>query len=187
MRFVVIYDACVLYPAPLRDLLIHLAVTGLFSARWTNHIHDEWTHSLLRKRPDLRDRLARTRALMDEAVEDCLVTGYEPLIGGVDLPDPNDRHVLAAAIRAGAQLIVTFNKRDFPTDKLEPYDIEAIDPDQFIVEQMELHEGAVIEAVRSMRSTLKNPPIAPDTLIETLSAQRLVITAERLKEYRSLI
>ena len=187
MRFVVIYDACVLYPAPLRDLLIRLAMTGLFSARWTDQIHDEWIDNLLKRRSDLGDRLARTRALMDTAVEDCLVTGYEPLIGGLELPDPDDRHVLAAAIRAGAQLIVTFNKKDFPTDKLEPYDIEAVDPDQFIVEQMELHEGAVIEAVRSMRSTLKNPPKSADDLIETLSAQRLVITADRLKEYRTLI
>lgn len=96
--FVVVYDACVLYPAPMRDFLMHLATTGLFSARWTNQIHDEWIRNLQRKRPDLDVRsLKRTRELMDEAVEDCLVTGYESLIEGLTLPDPDDRHVVAAA------------------------------------------------------------------------------------------
>lgn len=98
MRFVVIYDACVLYPAPLRDLLMRLATTGLFAARWTSLIHDEWTRSLLSRRPELADKLSRTVELMNQAVPDALVTGHEPLIEGLTLPDPDDRHVLAAAI-----------------------------------------------------------------------------------------
>lgn len=187
MRFVVVYDACVLYPAPLRDLLIRLAVTGLFAAKWTDQIHEEWIRNLLANRPDLTEAVPKTRALMDAAVEDCLVTGYETLIDGLDLPDADDRHVLAAAIRAGAQLIVTFNLRDFPEEKLEPYGIEAVHPDQFIVEQMDLHEGAVIDAVKQQRASLKNPPRSAEDLLETLSAQGLVVTADRLKEYRTLI
>ncbi|AOU99326.1 PIN domain-containing protein [Acidihalobacter yilgarnensis] len=187
MRFIVVYDACVLYPAPLRDLLIRLAVTGLFAAKWTDQIHDEWIRNLVARRPELKKQMFRIRELMDDAVEDCLVTGYESLVDGLDLPDPDDRHVLAAAIRAGAQLIVTCNLRDFPADKLEPYGIEAVHPDQFIVEQMDLHEGAVIEAVKQQRASLKNPPKSVDDHLDTLSAQGLVVTADRLKEYRSLI
>ena len=82
MRFVVVFDACVLYPAPMRDFLVRLATAGLFAAKGTDRIHDEWTRSLLATRPDLADALKRTRSLMDQAVPDCLVEGYEPLIGG---------------------------------------------------------------------------------------------------------
>lgn len=109
-NFTVLYDACVLYPAPLRDLLMHVAVTDLYRAKWTDAIHDEWTRNVLENRPDLKpEQLQRTRELMNAHVRDCLVTGYETLIEAVTLPDPDDRHVLAAAIRAGADLIVTFN------------------------------------------------------------------------------
>ena len=77
----VVYDACVLYPAPLRDLLVQLATTGIFRAKWTELIHDEWTRNLLIKRPDLNaNRLARLRVLMNENVSDSLVADFEDLI-----------------------------------------------------------------------------------------------------------
>ena len=114
MRYTVIFDACVLYPAPLRDILLRLATTGLFTAKWTDQIHDEWIRNAVKKRPELKDKLPRTRELMNRAVPDSLVTGYEFLIESLELPDSNDRHVLAAAIRSGAQAIVTFNLKDFP-------------------------------------------------------------------------
>jgi len=107
MRYTVVFDACVLYPAPLRDLLLRLSISGLFSAKWTDQIHDEWITNLLETRPDLEDKLPRTHELMNQAVPDCLVTGYKSLIENLKLPDADDRHVLAAAIRAGAQAIVT--------------------------------------------------------------------------------
>jgi len=97
-QFIVIYDSCVLYPAPLRDLLMRLALTDLYQAKWTNHIHEEWMKSLLKKRPDLtHERLQKIREKMNLYVRDGLVEGYEELIESVSLPDPNDRHVLAAA------------------------------------------------------------------------------------------
>lgn len=99
-NFAAVYDACVLYPAPLRDLLLRLALTDLFRARWTDRIHEEWIRSVLENRPDLKpEQLERTRQLMNQAVPDCLVTGYEGLIDQLELPDPDDRHILAAAIR----------------------------------------------------------------------------------------
>ena len=188
MRFVVLFDACVLYPAPLRDFLLNLALTDLFAARWTDRIHDEWIDNLLARRPDLeRQRLERTRTLMNEAVPDSVVTHYESLIDGLELPDPNDRHVLAAAIKAGAQIIVTFNLRDFPADHLEPYGIEALHPDTFVECQMTLHEGAVVTAAKAQRDNLKNPAVTADQLLETLAAQGLVVTAERLGEFKDLL
>ncbi len=100
MAFVVIYDACVLYPAPLRDLLIRLAAKGLVRARWTDQILDECFRNILVNRPDLGEAsLQRTRDLMNRALPDVLVTGFEKLIAGLDLPDADDRHVLAAGIR----------------------------------------------------------------------------------------
>ena len=101
-NFTVIYDACILYPAPLRDLLMQLALTGLFQARWTDRIHDEWTRNVLKNRPDLTvAQLNRTRAMMNAAVED-VVLEYEYIIPSLELPDTDDRHVLAAAIAAKA-------------------------------------------------------------------------------------
>ena len=114
-NFTALYDSCVLYPAPLRDLLMWLGLSDLCRPRWSNDIHEEWIRSVLANRPDItRERLERTRDLMNSNVRDCLVTGYEPLIDGLTLPDADDRHVLAAAIRADADVIVTFNLTDFP-------------------------------------------------------------------------
>lgn len=110
MSFVVLYDANVLYPSTLRDLLIRIAAAGLVQAKWTERILDEVFDNLRENRPDLSAaQLERTRSLMMTSTRDCLVTGYEPLIPALDLPDPDDRHVLAAAIRARAQVIVTNN------------------------------------------------------------------------------
>ena len=105
-----VLDACVLYPALLRNILIQLATTELFRARWSETIHDEWSRSLLADKPDIAlEAIARLRRLMNEAVPDGLVTGHEALIEKLSLPDPSDRHVLAAAIRARASVIVTLN------------------------------------------------------------------------------
>lgn len=187
MRFGVVYDACVLQPAPLRDFLIRLATTGLFAAKWTDRIHQEWMGNLLAKRPELEDQLPRTRELMDQAVPDCLVEGYEPLIASLELPDPDDRHVLAAAIRSGAQLIVTINLRDFPEANLANWDIEAVHPDDFVQQQMDLHKGTVVEVAKQHRGSLGNPPKSVGEYLQTLSAQGLVATADRLKEFEGLI
>ena len=159
MRFVVVYDACVLYPAPLRDFLIRLATTGLFAARWSDRIQEEWIKNLLTARPDLTEsQLHRTRDLMNQAVPDCLISDYERFEATLDLPDSDDRHVLAAAIVAHAQMIVTFNLKDFPSEALDPFGIEAIHPDRFVECQMDLREAAVIQTARAQRQSLKNPP-----------------------------
>lgn len=121
MAFVAIYDANVLYPSTLRDVLIRIAQGGLVQAKWTDQILDETFRNILKNHQDIPpEKLDRVRALMNAAIRDCLVRGHEPLIDAVKLPDPDDRHVLAAAIRAKAQVVVTFNLKDFPTDALAP-------------------------------------------------------------------
>jgi predicted nucleic acid-binding protein len=108
MPFVVVYDANALYGNAQRDLLIRIAQSGLVQAKWTDQILDEMLGNLGKKRPDIPpQKLGVLRGLMNKVVRDCLVIGYEPLIESLQLPDPDDRHVLAAAIKSGAQVIVT--------------------------------------------------------------------------------
>lgn len=187
-NFVAVYDACVLYPAPLRDLLMHLALSGLYRARWTARIHDEWMTALQRQRPDLsREALEWTRRQMDDAVPDCLVCGYEGLEASLTLPDPGDRHVLAAAILCGAGTIVTYNLKDFPDELLAPFGIAAQHPDQFIEHAYDLNPAAVCKAVLDQRASLRNPPKSVEELFDTYLQQGLATTVAALRQSAELL
>ena len=186
--FTVLVDSCVLYSAPLRDLVIHLALVGLFRAKWTERIHEEWIRSVLENRPDLkREPLERTRVLMDTHVRDALVTGYEPLIEGLSLPDPDDRHVLAAAIRSHADLILTFNLKDFPAAALFPFAIEAQHPDDFLLHQWSLDQPKVLTALRRQRASLENPPKKSPEFLDTLRQQQLPQFVSELERYADVL
>jgi hypothetical protein len=183
VAFVVLYDACVLYPAPLRDLLVRLANTGIVRARWSEPILEECFRSILKNRPDLKpEALKRTRQLMTQAVADCIVTGFDNLVEGLDLPDADDRHVLAAAIRAGAQAIITFNLDDFPENKLAPYNVEAKHPDEFVLDAIDLAPGVVTTVVSEQVASLRNPPRSVAELLDTLRDQGLVRSVAKLRE-----
>jgi len=185
---VAIYDANILYPAPLRDLFIRLAHRGLVRARWTRTIHDEWMQSLLRDQPRLSaERLARTRDLMDEAVRDCLITGYEHLIESLVLPDVNDRHVLAAAIYGGASVIVTRNLRDFPAKALAEFNIEAAHPDAFLIALLASSPEAVFAILKHQRESLRNPPMSVDDFLVVLELQGLASAVAHLRLHRELL
>jgi predicted nucleic acid-binding protein len=172
------YDASVLFPSELRNLLMHLALTGLFRARWSADVHEEWIRALLRRRPDLsRNKLERTRMLMDRHAHGALVTGYEDLIEGLRLPDPDDRHVLAAAIRGRADVIVTMNLRDFPTSVLEKYGIVAQHPDEFVASLLDLAPSLVAAAARDHRESLKNPKMSVAEYLTSLEVRGLVRAA----------
>lgn len=121
----------------------------------------------------------RTRDLMNVAVRDCLVTAYEPLIGVVDLPDTDDRHVVAAAIKARAQVIVTNNLKDFPPAALEAWDMEAKSADDFVLDQIDLNREAIHSAVQRIADSREKPPatlhevlamLERDGLVESLAA-----------------
>ncbi|MFF7109508.1 PIN domain-containing protein [Pseudomonas sichuanensis] len=186
--FTALYDANVLYPAPLRDLLMNLALTGAYRARWSARIHDEWKRNLLINRPDLeRTQLDRTSGLMDEAVPDALVSDYEPLVGGLDLPDEDDRHVLAAAIKCNASVIVTFNLKAFPDTALGSFDIEALHPDDFIADLWDLDKAAVLEAAQRQRQSLKNPALSVQAYLDKLLQQQLPESVKLLSEFRFLL
>lgn len=158
-RPVVVYDANVLYPAQLRDFLMRLAVNDLVRAHWTDKIHGEWMRNVHADYPDVTwKNLERTRRLMDKALPDARVTGCEHHIPNLDLPDPDDRHVLAAAIQIGAECIVAFNTGDFPTASLEQYGIDAVDPDSFVVSLFETSPSQVVSIAAQHRGSLRHPP-----------------------------
>ena len=144
MSVVVVYDANVLYPSTLRDVLIRVGLARLTYPKWTDRILDEVFRNLRANRPDLDPaRLDRTRRLMNDAIRDVTVTGYEHLIDQLDLPDADDRHVLAAAIHAGAQVIVTRNLRDFPAGRLNSWGVQAQHPDDFLTGVHQDHPDAL--------------------------------------------
>jgi predicted nucleic acid-binding protein len=187
-HYTALLDANVLYPAPLRDLFLQLALTGLFKARWSADIHREWIEALVRNQPE-RDRAAleRTRDLMDTAARDSLVTGYEALIGTLSLPDPDDQHVLAAAIIGRCDVIVTQNLKHFPPTALEPFDIEVRHPDEFLCDQLSLAPGVVCGAVHKVRARLLKPPYSVEEYLATLRRQGLIAMVSELQSLVDLL
>lgn len=162
---------------------MYLASSGLFIARWTDQIHDEWIRNLLKNDPNRNPEvLLRTRKLMDANAPDALVQGYEGLIEGLDLPDKDDRHVLAAAIQGHAEGIITFNLKDFPSDKLSDFGISAIHPDEFLSDMFELDSAACLLAAQRHRRSLKKPPFSTDEYLNCLLNQKLPLFVGNLKK-----
>ena len=187
-RYAALLDANVLYPAPLRVLLLQLAVTDLFRTRWTADIHREWIEALLRNEPGLdRAALERTRDLMDKATRDSLVEGYHALIPALVLPDADDRHVLAATITGRCDVIVTQNLAGFPAEALAPFGIDVQHPDEFLVNHLHLAPGLFCASVRKVRARLRNPPYSVEDYLGTLTQIGLVATAAELGGFAELL
>lgn len=186
--YTALLDANCLYPAPIRDVLLQLAVMDIYRAKWTSQIHEEWIGALLRHEPH-RDRakLERTRDLMDSNTRDSLVHDYAHLIAALELPDPDDRHVLAAAIVGRCDAIVTQNLKDFPEGALAPYAIEAVHPDEFLCNQFSLAPGLFCSAIRRVRARLKHPPYTAKQYLLQLTQQGLVATVAELEQFEDLI
>ncbi len=187
MAFTALLDACVLYPAPLRDILMRLALTDLFHARWPPRIQEEWMRGVLRKRPELADRLMRTRELMDRAIPDCVITGWERIEASLTFPDPDDRHVLAAAIAGQADVIVTYNLKHFPAEALRTHGVEAQHPDAFIRHVLDLDGDIALPAVRGHRAGLTSPHKSVDEYLDTLPRQGLPETVAFLRPWAAMI
>jgi predicted nucleic acid-binding protein len=164
-----------------RDLLFRVARAGLVQAKWSEDILDELVRSLARRgigTPEGRERL---RGLVANSVADCMVTGYKPLIESVTLPDPDDRHVVAAAIRSKAQLIVTTNMKDFPRDALEPWDLEARTPDDFLMDLIDIDAWIVYSCVQEIVAARTNPPVTIEVVLGQLERSELFQTAGALR------
>lgn len=188
-RYTALLDACVLYPLAMTDALMSLATAGFFAAKWTTKIEEEWIRSLERQRPDLVGKLSVRRDSMRDAIPDWEVpeSAWISLNSGIQLPDPDDRHVLAAAIVGHADCIVTSNLKDFPMSFLMEYGIEAIDPDTFIIKQWDLDPVNAISAFKRMRARRKKPQSSPEDFAYALEIGGLPTTAERLRAAAELI
>lgn len=181
-KFTAILDANVLYPAPVRDLLLHLATFDLYKPKWTQTIQEEWKRNLLKKRPDLKTgQLDKTIHEMNKAFPDAGVEQYESLIATFDLADIDDRHVLAAAVRCQAEVIVTWNLKHFPEKYLSEFEIEAQHPDHFITNLIDLNPEKSLEAFKQQVSFLKNPPMTESQVLESLEKAGLPIAATRFR------
>jgi len=170
---VALYDACVLYPFDLRNLLIQLAVDRLVDARWSDEIHEEWIRNLVKDGRAPRERLEKTRDLMKQVLPDATVTEYEHRIADITLKDPDDRHVVAAAAQGGASVIVTWNVRDFAQAELERHGLRKLKPDAFLLELFEADPAAVAASVENARLNLSKSKISPDEYMAVLRRQKL--------------
>jgi predicted nucleic acid-binding protein len=175
-RFAVVLDANVLFPFRVRDCLLRFAEAGLYRARWSPQILDEWARNLIEKRPHLESSIRSQLDAMARAFPEAMIEGYEELIPALNLPDENDRHVLAAAIRSGAQHIITENLRDFPKEAIDVYGIEAMSADQFLSSTYELYPSEATIALRKMRHSYQNPPMTPSEFLLDLLRVGLPLT-----------
>jgi len=167
---------------------MHLSACGLLYPRWTNEIHEEWIRNLLEDHPDItRLKAERIRQLMDAHVLDSLVSGYEDVVSTLELPDPDDRHVLAAAIKCGATGIVTFNTKDFPEVKLTPHNVEAVHPDDFVIRLLEIQPETVSLACARHRATLLNPPKSVEEYLAILKRAGFVQSVNVLEQTKELL
>ncbi|MCW1410784.1 MULTISPECIES: PIN domain-containing protein [Rhizobium] len=169
-----VYDACVLYPFHLRNVLIQCAFDGLVEARWTDDIHDEWMRNLAANTPALPiERLIATRDRMKAVLPEADVANYRSLIADLELPDPDDRHVLAAAIAGKASVIVTWNLKDFPTRDLRPYGVTSQSPDDFLADLHSAFPNALISSVRRARHNLRKTTPSVEAFVDTLEQSGL--------------
>lgn len=188
-RYTALLDACVLHSMAMADALMSLASCGLFAAKWTKAIESEWIASIEARRPDLEGKLGYRRDRMREAVPDWEVKerAWQPLAGGLKLPDPGNVHVLAAALAGHADCIVTTNLRDFPADLVAPLGVEVIHPDQFIAAQWDLDQLVAIAAFKRMRARWRKPQATAEDFAAALERAGLPATAQRLREASDLI
>ncbi|MCW7540099.1 PIN domain-containing protein [Aquabacterium sp. A7-Y] len=183
-----VLDANVLYGNFCRDLLLSLFAAGIYEAKWTEQITREWVGHLLENRPNVTEaKIGRTVALMNQIQPTALVERYEQFIGRIDIPDKDDRHVVAAAIACGAQKILTWNLGDFPNQILAAFGVVAESPDKFVSELIIDNPMAVVGVFKGVRERFKAPPMSVDYFFESLKKNHLDLTAKQLARYHDLM
>lgn len=169
-RFSVLLDACVLVPVTLADTLLRLAEADLYRPLWSTAILDEVHQAIEIIHPELADGRAHRRLdAMRGAFEDACVMDWEALVDAIVLPDPKDRHVVAAAQRGRADLIVTMNSKDFPEEQLQALALEVQHPDEFLLNQLDLDPEITIRTLKDQAAAGQNPTITVPSLLERLS------------------
>ncbi len=165
-------------------MLLSLAEAGLFRPRWSDRILDETEKAILRITKGNADTL-RQREAIERAFPEGLVNGFEIFEDTLSLPDPDDNHVLAAAIETAAAVIVTENLGHFPASALDQHSIEARSADDSIADAIDLHPFEAISALELMRRRFNNPALDVDALIHKAGAQELTQVAAAMNKYRT--
>jgi hypothetical protein len=156
---IAVFDACILYPFHLRNIVVRAAVDRLVEARWTDEIHEEWIRNLTFGTPAIPiERMQATRRLMNEALPTATVSGYRDHIPAVSLPDPDDRHVVAAAIAASASTILTWNLRDFPAGELKKFGLRRAPPDAFLTDLYDKIPDLAVSSLANARRKSEQEP-----------------------------
>ena len=179
IRFTCVLDTNVIYPLWIRDLLLWFAYHDLYTPKWSKHIFDEWLDVMIRKGIPRVDAIKRTEKV-NYAFPDALVENYEPLINTLVLPDEKDKHVLAAAIKTNASLIVTNNLKDFPKDYLSSFGLSAKCADDFFTDIIDLNHETSIKAFRDLVLNKKNPPYDEFQVLDIFRNNGLKDTADYL-------
>lgn len=169
-RFTAFLDACVLVPIAPCDTLLRMADCGAFRPVWSERVEEEALRALCEIHPHIDPSRFHSRfRSMNEAFEDARVAGWEPLVDGLELPDPDDRHVLAAALRGRADVLVTENVRDFPATVLSPLGLEAVRLDEFLLTQLDLNVPATVQIVSDQALAMGRPPVTEEQLLRRLA------------------
>lgn len=169
-RYSAFLDACVLVPVALADTLLRLAEAGLYRPLWSDRVLDEMVDAIGLIHPKLAWGRARSRAdAMQASFEDACVTDWEELVAGISLPDPDDRHVAAAALQGRADMVVTANVRDFPIEVLEPLGLEVQHPDEFLLNQLDLEPDLTIASLHRQAAATRRPVITTRVLLDHLA------------------
>lgn len=177
----VLLDANMLYPFQLRNLLVQFGIDSIIAPRWTVRINEEWVRNLVTAGRAPRDRLLLTLDLMNGALPDAEVSGWEAFMEGLTLPDPNDRHVLAAAIAAGATAILTMNLRDFPRSTLAPHGVVAVHPDDFLCRLHDADPDLLRASTEAAHANLSRSAPAFSDYLRALERQSLPQLTRRLR------
>lgn len=188
-RYTALLDANVLYSVAISDALMEVAATGIYAAKWSRAIDDEWVRNLAKNKSRAEADFYTRRDSMHDACPDweVLEEGWKLIEPCLKLPDVNDRHVLAAAVAGNADSIVTINIKHFPASVLEPLGITALHPDEFLLQQLELEPLVVLPAFKVMRARLKNPAFTPEKFVDALERNGLIQTAAFLEQALQLI
>jgi predicted nucleic acid-binding protein len=166
--FVAVADTCALFPQTLRDTLLRAAEADLYRVRWSEEILEELRRNLEERRGLTREQAQHLLTQMRRAFPEATVTGYEQLVGSMT-NHPDDRHVLATAVLAGAQVIITDNLKDFPEAALSPYNIESQAPDEFLEYLYDMFPDVMARIVIEQNADRRRPPETLNDTLERLS------------------
>ena len=181
---VVIFDACILYPFHLRNIVVQIAVDRLVDARWTDEIYDEWIRNLAANVPAIPiERLQITRRLMSDALPYAMVAGYQGHIQAVTLPDLDDRHVVAAGIAGGASVVLTWNLRDFPVRELKKHGLRRKTPDALLVDLYDKVPDLTLASLANARRNLSKTRVSASDFVDILKNQKLIQLSARVAKH----